>query len=42
MKSLSHIYRSGAIRSVFKRTFGEKAKPDEILLAIYLASGLPD
>jgi polar amino acid transport system substrate-binding protein/glutamate/aspartate transport system substrate-binding protein len=39
---LSRIYRSGAIRSVFKRAFGDKAKPDEILLAIYLASGLPD
>jgi ABC-type amino acid transport substrate-binding protein len=41
-RALSHIYRSGAIISIFKHSFGENAKPDQILQAIYLASGLPD
>jgi polar amino acid transport system substrate-binding protein/glutamate/aspartate transport system substrate-binding protein len=41
-RALSHIYRTGPIIRIFKRSFGENAKPDEILLAIYLASGLPD
>jgi polar amino acid transport system substrate-binding protein/glutamate/aspartate transport system substrate-binding protein len=41
-RALSHIYRSGAITSIFKRTFGESAKPDQILQAVYLVSGLPD
>jgi ABC-type amino acid transport substrate-binding protein len=41
-RALSHIYRSGAIVPIFKRTFGQDAKPDQILAAIYLASALPD
>jgi ABC-type amino acid transport substrate-binding protein len=41
-RALSHIYRSGAIIPIFQHTFGENAKPDQILQAIYLASGLPD
>jgi ABC-type amino acid transport substrate-binding protein len=41
-RALSHIYLSGAIIPIFKQTFGENAKPDAILQAIYLASALPD
>jgi ABC-type amino acid transport substrate-binding protein len=41
-RALSHIYLSGAIIPLFKQTFGENAKPDAILQAIYLASALPD
>jgi len=41
-RALSHIYLSGAIIPIFKHTFGENTKPDEILQAIYLASALPD
>src|SRR5215469_1285466 len=40
-RALSHIYRSGEIAAVFKRTFGD-AKPGEILGTLYLVSGLPD
>jgi ABC-type amino acid transport substrate-binding protein len=41
-RALSHIYRSGEIGAIFKRTFGDKTKPGEVLLTLYLVSGLPD
>jgi ABC-type amino acid transport substrate-binding protein len=41
-RALSHIYLSGSIIPIFKKSFGERAKPDAILQAIYLASALPD
>ena len=41
-RALSHIYRSGEIVSIFERTFGGKAKPSQILQALYLTSSLPD
>ncbi len=41
-RALSHIYRSGEIGAIFKRTFGDNAKPAEVLLTLYLVSGLPD
>jgi polar amino acid transport system substrate-binding protein/glutamate/aspartate transport system substrate-binding protein len=40
-RALSHIYRSGEIGAVFKRTFGD-AKPGEVLGTLYLVTGLPD
>jgi polar amino acid transport system substrate-binding protein/glutamate/aspartate transport system substrate-binding protein len=40
-RALSHIYRSGEIGAVFKRTFGD-AKPGEVLQTLFLVSGLPD
>jgi ABC-type amino acid transport substrate-binding protein len=41
-RALSHIYRSGEIGAIFKRTFGDKTNPGEVLLTLYLVSGLPD
>ena len=41
-RALSHIYRSGEIGAIFKRTFGDNTKPGEVLLTLYLVSGLPD
>jgi ABC-type amino acid transport substrate-binding protein len=40
-RALSHIYRSGEIGPIFKRTFGD-AIPDQTLQTLYLVSGLPD
>jgi len=40
-RALSHIYRSGEIGAIFKRTFGD-AKPGEVLGTLYLVAGLPD
>src|SRR5690348_500773 len=40
-RALSHIYRSGEIGAIFKRTFGD-AKPGQILGTLYLTTGLPD
>ena len=39
--ALSHIYRSGEIAAVFKRTFGD-AKPGQTLQTLYMVSALPD
>jgi polar amino acid transport system substrate-binding protein/glutamate/aspartate transport system substrate-binding protein len=40
-RALSHIYRSGEIGAIFKRTFGD-AKPGEVLGTLFLVTGLPD
>lgn len=40
-RALSHIYRSGEIAAIFKRTFGD-AKPGQTLQTLYLVSALPD
>jgi ABC-type amino acid transport substrate-binding protein len=40
-RALSHIYRSGEIGPLFKRTFGD-AKPGQVLGTLYLITGLPD
>jgi ABC-type amino acid transport substrate-binding protein len=40
-RALSHIYRSGEIAAVFKRTFGD-TKPGNVLQTLYLIAGLPD
>jgi ABC-type amino acid transport substrate-binding protein len=40
-RALSHIYRSGDIVAIFKRTFGD-AKPGETLQTLYVVSALPD
>lgn len=39
-RALSHIYRSGAIETIYRNTFG-RAQPSEALRHIYLVSGLP-
>ena len=41
-RALSHIYRSGEIKTIFERTFGGKAQPSQVLLTLYLTSSLPD
>jgi ABC-type amino acid transport substrate-binding protein len=41
-RALSHIYRSGEIGAIFKRTFGDNTKSGDVLLTLYLVSGLPD
>jgi len=41
-RTLSDIYRSGAISRLFAASFGEKAEPSEILKAMYLISTLPE
>jgi polar amino acid transport system substrate-binding protein/glutamate/aspartate transport system substrate-binding protein len=40
-RALSHIYRSGEIAAVFKRSFGD-TKPGNVLQTLYLIAGLPD
>ena len=40
-RALSHIYRSGEIAALFKRTFGD-TKPGNVLQTLYLIAGLPD
>jgi polar amino acid transport system substrate-binding protein/glutamate/aspartate transport system substrate-binding protein len=40
-RALSHIYRSGEIGTIFKRTFGD-AKPGQTMQTLYLVSALPD
>jgi ABC-type amino acid transport substrate-binding protein len=41
-RALSRIYRSGAIEEIFARSFTTKAKPSEILRALYVINGLPE
>jgi ABC-type amino acid transport substrate-binding protein len=41
-RALSHIYRTGGINCIFKRTFGANAKPDQVLRILYFVTGLPD
>jgi len=41
-RALSHIYRSGEIAAIFKRTFGDNTNPGQILQTLYLIAGLPD
>ena len=41
-RALSHIYRSGEIVEIFKRSFGDSTKPGQILQTLYIVSGLPD
>lgn len=41
-RALSHIYRSGDIAAIFKRTFGANTKPGQVLQTLYLITGLPD
>jgi ABC-type amino acid transport substrate-binding protein len=40
--ALSHIYKSGEIDAVFQHTFAGRARPTEMLKALYLLSALPD
>jgi ABC-type amino acid transport substrate-binding protein len=41
-RALSHIYRSGVIEEIFARSFTTKAKPSEIVRALYVINGLPE
>jgi ABC-type amino acid transport substrate-binding protein len=40
--AISHIYRSGQIAAIFSRNFSTNTKPNGMLAALYLISGLPD
>jgi ABC-type amino acid transport substrate-binding protein len=40
--AISHIYRSGQISAIFSRNFSTNTKPNGMLAALYLISGLPD
>jgi polar amino acid transport system substrate-binding protein/glutamate/aspartate transport system substrate-binding protein len=39
---LSRLYRSGAAKAVFAKTFGEKAHPTGLQSSLYVLSGLPE
>jgi polar amino acid transport system substrate-binding protein/glutamate/aspartate transport system substrate-binding protein len=41
-RALSHIYRSGAIITIFTSTFGANAQPTAELRALYRISALPE
>ncbi len=41
-RTLSRIYRSGAIKTLFRNAFGKGAKPTELLQALYVISALPE
>jgi ABC-type amino acid transport substrate-binding protein len=41
-RALSRIYRSGEIARIFVASFGQGAKPSEILEALYVISALPE
>jgi polar amino acid transport system substrate-binding protein/glutamate/aspartate transport system substrate-binding protein len=41
-RELSRMYRSGAVIKLFRGAFGEKAKPTNLLKALYTISGLPE
>lgn len=41
-QAISHIYRSGEIGAIFARNFNTATKPNGLLAALYLISGLPD
>jgi ABC-type amino acid transport substrate-binding protein len=41
-RALSHIYGSVEIARIFAQTFGDKAKPSQIVQTLYLISALPD
>jgi ABC-type amino acid transport substrate-binding protein len=41
-RALSHIYRTGEIAPIFAATFGDKAKPSQIVQTLYVISALPD
>jgi polar amino acid transport system substrate-binding protein/glutamate/aspartate transport system substrate-binding protein len=41
-RSLSKLYRSGAIVKLFKESFGKDAKPTALQKALYTISGLPE
>jgi ABC-type amino acid transport substrate-binding protein len=41
-QAISHIYRSGQVSAIFARNFGTNTKPNGLLAALYLISGLPD
>jgi polar amino acid transport system substrate-binding protein/glutamate/aspartate transport system substrate-binding protein len=41
-RSLSKLYRSGAIVKLFRESFGKEAKPTALQKALYTISGLPE
>ncbi len=41
-RALSQIYRSGAIVPIFNKTFGDKARPSQILQTLFSVSALPE
>jgi ABC-type amino acid transport substrate-binding protein len=41
-RALSHIYLSGEINAIFQQTFSSKAKPSQLLKALFVISELPE
>ncbi|MDH3909907.1 MAG: amino acid ABC transporter substrate-binding protein [Rhodospirillales bacterium] len=41
-RTLSRVYRSGAIETLFRSSFGKEAKPTGLLQALYVISTLPE
>jgi polar amino acid transport system substrate-binding protein/glutamate/aspartate transport system substrate-binding protein len=41
-RALSRLYRTGAAKAVFAKTFGEKARPTSLQTSLYVLSGLPE
>ena len=41
-RTLSRLYRSGAIEQIFVKNFGPTAQPSELLLGLFLSNALPE
>jgi polar amino acid transport system substrate-binding protein/glutamate/aspartate transport system substrate-binding protein len=41
-RTLSRVYRSGAIKTLFTSTFGKTAKPTRLLQSLYVINALPE
>jgi polar amino acid transport system substrate-binding protein/glutamate/aspartate transport system substrate-binding protein len=41
-RTLSRVYRSGAIETLFRSAFGKEAKPSGLLQALYVINALPE
>jgi ABC-type amino acid transport substrate-binding protein len=41
-RALSRLYRSGAAKALFAKTFGENAHPTNLQSSLYIISGLPE
>jgi ABC-type amino acid transport substrate-binding protein len=41
-RALSRLYRSGAAKAIFAKTFGDKAHPTGLQTSLYVLSGLPE
>ena len=41
-RALARLYRSDRIEEIFQTSFGIRAKPSDLVRALYLLNGLPD